>query len=775
MSQSKQQVSKSKKRNNSKIQIGHLVKVTVDRVVPIGLLVRLPNGGVGRIREREISWSTQKNISQWSDQFQQGDEIEAVVISQDAEGIDLSLRLAEYDPWQDVLERFHEAQLYKGTVTGIEPYGAFIELQQGVTGLLHHSEIRKVGAGAVSDNFWPGDQVYVSIKKVEVQKRHISLSMMQNRSQRWHDKETTSATNIDHSPKNINWNMDGQNGANTHLLAETKYDIIVIEDDDDQRTAIVGWLRGYGHHVLGVDNAEECINAIADNEPDIIFTDVGLPGINGMEALERIFEQSAGIHCVLMTDWARGLQHAERLNMLRQRGVHFLSKPLLPDDLQLVFAAIAQYQTEQNRGGNEEAELWDDDAQIVDVTKVLVREGRFEPQYKQGLRRLLRKAKREVGASNVILFRFDKYQRQIFCEIEQGNQRMKKQSVRGLMRSPVREVAEDGRHVVISSSEKREQYAKNLLALLPFASCVGAPIQGGTPDSHALFFFFSKRTKLTTEQQNYIDVVTESTRLTLQNHFLHQQLTTAQQTSLLGTLARGFVHEVNHHLSPVNFAFDTLTQKCSAVLNSLRAETNDAEKTITEATTTLAHLGTGIQNLTKTARAFGQLVLQDNRRLIQIDKIVEQSIELVTELLNDTYKNHTTKIILHDPPQMMYTRATATQIRQVVVNVILNAVQQIQLTSSDDESFVHVSLDLESANNKSNIVLRIEDDGPGIHRRLWEKIFELGYSKRDGEGSGLGLYISRSLLKEVNGSVEVESSAIGWGTVMAIRLPVRIS
>ena len=69
--------------------------------------------------------------------------------------------------------------------------------------------------------------------------------------------------------------------------------------------------------------------------------------------------------------------------------------------------------------------------------------------------------------------------------------------------------------------------------------------------------------------------------------------------------------------------------------------------------------------------------------------------------------------------------------------------------------------------------INVEDDGPGIHFRLWEQVFELGYSTRK-EGSGLGLHISRSLAKSLGGDVYVAESFIGWGTTFTIKLPLRL-
>jgi two-component system sensor histidine kinase FlrB len=65
---------------------------------------------------------------------------------------------------------------------------------------------------------------------------------------------------------------------------------------------------------------------------------------------------------------------------------------------------------------------------------------------------------------------------------------------------------------------------------------------------------------------------------------------------------------------------------------------------------------------------------------------------------------------------------------------------------------------------------RFSDTGPGIHRQLWEKIFALGFTTRAG-GSGLGLYIARSLMGSMGGRIVLEESLVPLGTTFLVELP----
>jgi signal transduction histidine kinase len=69
--------------------------------------------------------------------------------------------------------------------------------------------------------------------------------------------------------------------------------------------------------------------------------------------------------------------------------------------------------------------------------------------------------------------------------------------------------------------------------------------------------------------------------------------------------------------------------------------------------------------------------------------------------------------------------------------------------------------------------LKVEDNGPGIHAVLWDKIFEAGYTTRQ-DGSGIGLYISQNLMEEIGGHIYVEKSHILSGTTFIIEIPYHL-
>jgi signal transduction histidine kinase len=123
---------------------------------------------------------------------------------------------------------------------------------------------------------------------------------------------------------------------------------------------------------------------------------------------------------------------------------------------------------------------------------------------------------------------------------------------------------------------------------------------------------------------------------------------------------------------------------------------------------------------------------------------------------------------------MVFAKADERRLMQILQNLILNGVQQLALMTKPDEGHVVVSATIATSlmkGEKTDVVqIRVEDNGPGIHAAEYEPIFDLGVTHREG-GSGIGLYISRILVHQLGGRVQVESSALGWGSCFLIEIP----
>jgi signal transduction histidine kinase len=249
-----------------------------------------------------------------------------------------------------------------------------------------------------------------------------------------------------------------------------------------------------------------------------------------------------------------------------------------------------------------------------------------------------------------------------------------------------------------------------------------------------------------------------------------------QRVALLGHMTQMLVHEINHHLTPIAMAVSSLREHCVAVQRALDEPNPDHDPTqmaneIGEAIDILRLLDNNVQGLTDKSRLFGRMMVHDALEVNRVDRIIERSLDLVRDQAADAH----IALTYAPPDHLLFTRLRATQVQQVVLNTLLNAIQQIERLRPDGGGRVDIRIEAVTLEREPVIQIQIEDDGPGIHRRLWERVFELGFTTRVGEGSGLGLFLSRQLLADVGGSIRVAESRIQWGTVMEIRLPISLT
>lgn len=158
----------------SKLNVGDKVSGTVSRIVAFGAFVDL--GGVdGLIHISELSWGSVKNPK---DVLKEGQSITAVVLDVNKEKgkIGLSLKDINEDPWKSIEEKYKPGDIVTGKVARIAPFGAFIELEEGVDGLVHISQISTRRIEKCEDELTPGEEIQVKVMEVNPEKRKISLS-----------------------------------------------------------------------------------------------------------------------------------------------------------------------------------------------------------------------------------------------------------------------------------------------------------------------------------------------------------------------------------------------------------------------------------------------------------------------------------------------------------------------------------------------------------------------------------------------------------------------
>jgi small subunit ribosomal protein S1 len=176
----KQKLSNPWENIDAKYQVGNKVKGKVVNLVPYGAFVELEPGVEGLVHVTELSWT--KRIAKPSDVLKADQEIEAVVlgINREEQKISLGIRQLEANPWDKAMEKYPAGTHVKGKIRNLTSYGAFIELEEGLDGMIHVSDIswtRKINHP--SEVFKKGDEVEAVVLEVDKANQRISVGVKQ--------------------------------------------------------------------------------------------------------------------------------------------------------------------------------------------------------------------------------------------------------------------------------------------------------------------------------------------------------------------------------------------------------------------------------------------------------------------------------------------------------------------------------------------------------------------------------------------------------------------
>ena len=175
----------------TKFPIGTKVKGKVVSLVPYGAFVQLEPGVEGLIHVTELSWT--KRIAKPSDVLKQDQEVEAIVlgINRDEQKISLGIRQLESNPWDGAAAKYTVGTKIKGQVRNTTSYGAFVELEEGIDGMVHVSDMswtRKINHP--SEVLKKGDVVDAIVLEVDRANQRIALGMKQLETDPWSNIET---------------------------------------------------------------------------------------------------------------------------------------------------------------------------------------------------------------------------------------------------------------------------------------------------------------------------------------------------------------------------------------------------------------------------------------------------------------------------------------------------------------------------------------------------------------------------------------------------------
>jgi len=167
------------------------VRGKITSLVPYGAFIQLEPGVEGLVHVSELSWT--RRINRPSDILQDGQEIDAIVISvsKEEQKLSLSVRHLEANPWEEIHLRYPVGRPVKGIVRNTTAYGAFVELEEGIDGMIHVSDMSWTRKPAhASEMLKKGDTVEAQVLGIDKANQRISLGLKQLAEDPWKQVET---------------------------------------------------------------------------------------------------------------------------------------------------------------------------------------------------------------------------------------------------------------------------------------------------------------------------------------------------------------------------------------------------------------------------------------------------------------------------------------------------------------------------------------------------------------------------------------------------------
>jgi small subunit ribosomal protein S1 len=162
---------------SEKYPIGTTIEGKIKNITDFGLFIGIDEGIDGLVHISDISWT--RRIKHPSELFKKGDVIQAIVldIEKENERFSLGIKQLQDDPWASVAQRYEVGKEITGTITNLTDFGIFVELEEGIEGLVHVSEISKEKIKTPTEKFKIGDVISARVMNINSDERRIGLSI----------------------------------------------------------------------------------------------------------------------------------------------------------------------------------------------------------------------------------------------------------------------------------------------------------------------------------------------------------------------------------------------------------------------------------------------------------------------------------------------------------------------------------------------------------------------------------------------------------------------
>ena len=732
---------------------GELIQVSVESIFSFGVFCRaLIDNSPGYIRKRELSLSGKSNPRQI---VNLGQTLDVLVVTQANEGhiAELSWRRNQPDPWIIFAQQTHVGDTLSGSIKYIYPDRVIVEILPGVDGTIPLEEISNTPIRRPEEMLWTGDRIEGTVIRFDPSLKKLQLSIRHHL-----ERDLLIHQFLDQVNQNTisDLNVVGLPAVIPEVRAPLNFQghILVVEDDPAMRYVLADWLKTEGCEVESCSNGLEALERFDHQGYAVLISDINMPVMNGISLITAIKRRSPKTICCLFSDPNHIALYSAEIEAL---SIYVFPKPLETDEIRQFLEDLSQGQIPNRPIAQEE------NGQKDQPFGAIVAEMRGYLSIEERLNIALNHLLSETGAEKAILFHYDPISRLFTIAAQAGTLQVNETLLNNLVASPVEDVIDEDTIVWESriSTLRNDKYGK-LLQVMPFETCIGVPVMQGDERNHAIFIFHRQPEVFTRSRVRDTQTCAALISVALEEELFRRRIQDASALLLVGNLSSAFNHEVYNKISVLDLQLELLNSAYGALLTTfpMVSDSGQAQKL----GTTIGAVGQAVRALKNMATDFRSIMKGGSNQLVSLNHVIQQACDQVKPAIT----NASITVELVSDNNLPEIRSNSSALIYIIYNLLLNAVQHLE--NQPGERRIWVKLSREAVDGTPFMVIRIGDNGPGIHRQLWEKIFELGYTTRK-DGSGLGLYIARSLVETLNGKIEVEDSLIKFGSTFKIQLP----
>ncbi len=751
----------------------------------------------GFIPKTEVDWT--RKPRDLSEQIKANDIKQACIIDYDeiSNHVILSFKKVLENPFEKYKDIIKRDNIIYGEVVSIFEHGANIEIEAcvqkkdeeiinlsvdgGVIGFVSLENIIFKKPRHIEEVLLVGDKVKALVVSVEETEHSFHLSirqllinekielLKQDESPLKHlklpEEEHTYLEKEDDETDKILLSVEAQNRIKKVLLIDDKTALCASIEEIFVKRGMEFTFVTKNKNKDNEDNiAKQGLHAYNVVQPDLVLIDFNLEEIHGIDIAKQIRAINENVFILFITAYTDIKLYSEELQKLNLHH-NVLIKPFTENYLvstinDLVSGEIAKNNIEEIEGLSSELQVKFEDDNFKSLPLLHEKKPRSL---------LLSHVQQETGADASIIVKMHITTLEVelfeFNGIEPS--RFEEHKYR-LRYSPIRDIIQDREDIIANNIPSNARRYHHLMGVFPegFHGFIGIPISYTDMYGYGIFLFKiseGKRNDPFTEEDKKKAVGTSIQLSSLiQQERIEEVMKEQQKFLLLGQLSSGLVHEINNEIQSLILDCKTLADDSKEIQVNRMQFTDDAFNKRFHRIT--ARMYKTQKNLSEINMMFLNQIKKERFEKINLMSHIQ---DMIISLKPFSLKNH---VMLHvrELGKMPHIELNTAYLDQILTNVLLNGIEVIPCIRAKGGR-----IDIELCHDDFEdlpIKIRVQDNGPGIHRVNYEKIFSLLYTTKE-NGAGLGLYIARSLAQLLGGRIRVESSTLYLGTTFLIELP----